>query len=84
MGRKQRPLCVYVELEEGVSLGKFLSQVRRQQGIALSDLQLEHDAGVPENAVAFLATVQEQKCAERAGLIASLREMEGVRFLETL
>ena len=83
MGRKQRPLCVYVELEEGVSLGKFLSQVR-QQGIPLSDLQLEHDAGVPENAVAFLATVQEQKHADRAGLIAFLREMEGVRFLETL
>lgn len=84
MGRKQRPLYVYVELEEGVSLGKFLSQVRRQQGIAFSDLQLEHDAGVPENTVAFLATVQEPKRADRAGLVASLRDMEGVRFLETL
>lgn len=83
MGRKQRPLCVYVELEEGVSLGKFLSQAR-QKGIALSDLQLEHDAGVPENAVAFLATVQEPSHADRAGLVASLRKTEGVRFLETL
>lgn len=83
MVRNQRSIDVYMELEVGVSLGEFLA-LAREKGISLSNLQLEHDTGTPEHVVSFLVTVRGKRREELFLMLQMLRELEGVRCLETL
>ena len=66
-----------------ISLGEFLA-LAREKGISLSNLQLEHDTGTPEHVVSFLVTVRGKRREELFLMLQMLRELEGVRCLETL
>lgn len=83
MAHNQRSADIYLELESGVSLGEFLSRAR-EKGILLHNLQLERGASGIEGVVAFSASVQSERRGELSLLLSILRELEGIRYLETL
>ena len=82
MRRNTAVLTVYIELNGGVPLGRFLREVR-EQGIDLSNVQMQTEAAA-EGDVGFLATVKRQKKESKAEILSAIRELPSVQFLEEL
>ena len=83
MRSRTRMVDVYIELDQAVSLGKFIRSLR-EQGMEISNIQREHDTAYGDEALSFTATIKGQKKTHQADLVRFLRKQEGVKYLEVL
>ena len=82
MRRNTAVLTVYIELNSGVTLGQFLREVREAE-LDLSNIQIQTEP-TAEHDICFLATVKQKKRENKAAILASIRELPSVQFLEEL
>ena len=74
---------VYIELDQSVSLGKFIRNVR-ERDLTISNIMREHDTAYGEEVLSFTATVKGQKKTHQEDLVRILKKQEGVKYLEVL
>ena len=74
---------VYIELDQSVSLGKFIRSLRDKEMI-ISNILREHDTAYGGDVLSFTATVKGQRKMHQAELIRTLKKQEGVKYLEML
>ena len=80
---RTRMVDAYIELDQTVSLGKFIRNIR-EQGLEISNIQREHDTTYGDEVLSFTATIKGQKKTHQAELVRFLRKLEGVKYLEVL
>ena len=83
MRRRTRVVDVYIELDQSVSLGKFIRTLR-ERDLEVSNIRREHDTAYGEEVLSFTATVKGQKKTNQAELVRILKKQEGVKYLEIL
>lgn len=83
MHRNSRILEVYVELDQRLSLGSFLRQVR-EMGLEVSSVQVEHDGALDEDSHAFIMTMKSPTKRNHDELLRAIRKLEGLAYLEEL
>ena len=83
MRSRTRMVDAYIELDQTVSLGKFIRNLR-DQGLEISNIQREHDTAYGDEVLSFTATIKGQKKTHQAELVRFLRKQEGVKYLEVL
>ena len=83
MRSRTRMVDAYIELDQSVSLGKFIRSLR-EQGLEISNIQREHDTAYGDEVLSFTATIKGQKKTHQADLVRFLRKQEGVKYLEVL
>ena len=74
---------VYIELDQSVSLGKFIRNVR-ERDLTISNIMREHDTAYGEEVLSFTATVKGQKKTHQEDLVRILKKQEGIKYLEVL
>ena len=80
---RTRMVDAYIELDQTMSLGKFIRNIR-EQGLEISNIQREHDTAYGDEVLSFTATIKGQKKTHQAELVRFLRKQEGVKYLEVL
>ena len=80
---RTRMVDAYIELDQTMSLGKFIRNIR-EQGLEISNIQREHDTTYGDEVLSFTATIKGQKKTHQAELVRFLRKQEGVKYLEVL
>ena len=80
---RTRMVDTYIELDQTVSLGRFIRNLR-DQGLEISNIQREHDTAYGDEVLSFTATIKGQKKTHQAELVRFLRKQEGVKYLEVL
>ena len=80
---RTRMVDVYIELDQSVSMGKFIRSLR-ERGLEVSNIQREHDSSYSSDVLSFTVTVKGQKKTHQADLGRFLRKQEGVKYLEVL
>ena len=80
---RTRMVDAYIELDQTVSLGKFIRNIR-EQGLEISNIQREHDTAYGDEVLSFTATIKGQKKTHQDDLVRFLRKQEGVKYLEIL
>ena len=83
MRSRTRMIDAYIELDQSVSLGKFIRAIR-EQGLEISNIQREHDIAYGNEVLSFTATIKGQKKTNQAELMKLIRKMDGVKYLEVL
>ena len=83
MRSRTRMVDVYIELDQSVSLGKFIRTLR-ERDLEVSNILREHDTAYGEEVLSFTATVKGQKKTNQAELLRILKKQEGVKYLEIL
>jgi putative Mg2+ transporter-C (MgtC) family protein len=79
---KARAVEIYVELAEGITLGAFIQGVRALE-LDINNVQIER-SGAVENGCELIATLKSKKRRKHDILMAELRQIEGVRYIEEL
>ena len=79
---KARVVEIYVELAEGITLGAFIQGVRALE-LDINNVQIER-SGAVENGCELIATLKSKKRRKHDILMAELRQIEGVRYIEEL
>jgi putative Mg2+ transporter-C (MgtC) family protein len=79
---KARAVEIYVELAEGITLGAFIQGVRALE-LDINNVQIER-SGAAENGCELIATLKSKKRRKHDILMAELRQIEGVRYIEEL
>ena len=80
---RTRTLDAYIELDNTITLGKFIRNIR-DQGLEISNIQREHDLAYDNPVISFTATIKGQRKTHQDELIRLIRKMEGVKYLEGL
>ena len=80
---RTRTLDAYIELDNTITLGKFIRSIR-EQGLEISNIQREHDLAYDNPVISFTATIKGQRKTHQDELIRLIRKMEGVKYLEGL
>ena len=80
---RTRTLDAYIELDNTITLGKFIRNIR-EQGLEISNIQREHDLAYDNPVISFTATIKGQRKTHQDELIRLIRKMEGVKYLEGL
>ena len=83
MHRRGRLLDIYFELAKGYPLGDFMRAVR-DMDLDISSIRLEADTVLSDGSSAFIATVKAKRRLEHTGLLAQLRTLQGVVYLEEI
>ena len=83
MHKKAKVLEIYIELDASCALGDFLRQIR-DKGIDVRDLQREQDSDSEGVTRAYFANLRLQKLQKHATILESIREIDGVVYLEEL
>lgn len=83
MHSKTRVVEIYVELEEGTTVGYFIRGVRNLE-LEISDIQMEQDGAAENDARGMIATLKAQKRTSHTVLIDKIRKIKGVRYVEEL
>ena len=83
MRRRTRVVDVYIELDQSVSLGRFIRNLRDHE-LEVNNILREHDTAYSEEVLSFTATVKGQKKTNQAELVRLLKKQEGVKYLEVL
>ena len=83
MRNNSRIMEVYVELENGITLGEFLRNAREAE-VAFSALQVEHEMLAKNGRLSLFATVKSKHRGEHAELLEKIRKLNGVLFSEAL
>lgn len=82
MRRNTAVLTVYIELNAGVPLGRFLREVR-DRALEMENIQVQAEA-TAEGDIGFLATVKRKKKEDKQTILTAIRELPSVQFLEEL
>lgn len=83
MRSRTRMVDVYIELDQSVSLGKFIRSLR-DHGLEVSNILRERDTAYGDEVLSFTATVKGQKKTHQDDLVRLLKKQEGVKYLEVL
>ena len=83
MRSRTRMIDAYIELDQSVTLGKFIRNIR-EQGLEISNILREHDIAYGDEVLSFTATIKGQKKTNQAELMKLIRKMDGVKYLEVL
>ena len=83
MRRKTKVLTVYAELLPNLNLGEFLRQAK-EQGLVISNTQLEHEHVSSDTGTCFLATVKSDLKLKRAELLEKLHSLSCLAYMEEL
>ena len=83
MHSKTRAVEIYVELEQGTTVGYFIRGVRNLE-LEISNIQMEQDSATENNARGMIATLKAQKRTSHTVLVDKIRQIKGVRYLEEL
>ncbi|MGN0976735.1 MAG: MgtC/SapB family protein [Faecousia sp.] len=83
MHRNSRFLEVYVELSPDISLGILLRRIR-ELGLEIESVQMEHEEPLEDGVRAFVLTLESRERRSHEALFRSIREIEGVAYLEGL
>ena len=83
MRSRTRMVDAYIELDQTVSLGRFIRSIR-EQGLEISNIQREHDIAYDDEVLSFTATIKGKKKTNQAELVRLVRKMDGVKYLEVL
>ena len=83
MHSKTRVVEIYVELEQGTTVGSFIRGVRNLE-LEISNIQMEQDGTAESNARGMTATLKAQKRTSHAVLMDKIRTISGVHYLEEL
>lgn len=74
---------LYIELEPHVSLGAFLRSAKAHE-LEMSGILKEYDSGYNDDALAFMVTLRGKKNLHRDEIVKTVRQFEGIRYLEPL
>ena len=80
---KTRSMGVYIEISDSMHIGNLVRQVR-ELGIDIEDIQLEHDSVPEDGARSLIATLKCKKRTDHISLMETIREIEGVIYLEEI
>ena len=80
---RTRMVDVYIELDQNVSLGKFIRNLRERE-LEVSNIMREHDTAYSDEVLSFTITVKGQKKTHQEELVRILKKQEGVKYLEVL
>lgn len=83
MHSKTRMVEVYVELEQGISLGHFIRDIRKLD-LEIGNVQIDAGDSVEHNARGIIATLKAKKRCSHTALMDKIRKIEGVTYLEEL
>ena len=83
MHSKTRMVEVYVELEQGISLGHFIRDIRKLD-LEIGNVQIDAGDSVEHNAWGIIATLKAKKRCSHTALMDKIRKIEGVTYLEEL
>lgn len=83
MHSKTRIVDIYVELEEGISVGSFIRGVRDME-LEISDIQIDRDNSTDQNILGMFATLKAKRRCSHTALMERIRKIDGVRYLEEL
>ena len=81
--KKVRQMELYVEVENGVSIGTLAKSIRRQ-GVQIESIQIDRDYAMDSTLRALLISIQTPKKTGRDELMALLEQIEGVVCLEEI
>ena len=79
---KTRAVEIYVELDEGTTVGYFIKGLRNLE-LQVSNVQIEQSAA-EGNARGMIATLKAKKRGKHEELMEKIRQIKGVRYLEEL
>ena len=80
---RTRMVDIYIELDQSVSLGKFIRNLRERE-LEVSNIMREHDTAYSDEVLSFTITVKGQKKTHQEELVRILKKQEGVKYLEVL
>ena len=83
MHSKTRMVEVYVELEQSISLGHFIRDIRKLD-LEIGNVQIDAGDSVEHNARGIIATLKAKKRCSHTALMDKIRKIEGVTYLEEL
>ena len=83
MRSKTRTLEVYIEIADSLNIGTLVRSIR-ELNVVIEDVQLEHDTVPEDGARSLIATLKCKKRTDHIPLMESIREIEGVIYLEEL
>ena len=83
MRRNTKILTIYVELSPGKSLRNFLI-CAQENGIVISNMQLEPSNAIGECTTSFVANVKKVKKQKKESILQIINEMSAVQYLEEL
>ena len=83
MHRKSKVVEVYLELNDHISLGEFLHQVRSME-LEVGDVEREYDSDPESGARAYIATLKAKSRRDRVDLLEKIQQIPGVSYLEEL
>lgn len=83
MHSKTRLVEIYVELEQGVTIGYFIRGVRELE-LEISNLQMEQEASAENSTWGLIATIRSQKRTNHGLMMEKIRKIKGVTYLEEL
>ena len=74
---------IYVELNEGTTVGNFIQQLR-DLGLDVAHLQFEEDAAAEDHVRGLIASLKSEKRFNHQVMMGKIRQLPGVRYLEEL
>ena len=83
MHMKGRVFDIYFELSEGYPLGELIRAVRAME-LEVFGIRMESDMALGDGASAFIATVKAKRRVAHAGILAELRKLPGIEYLEEI
>ena len=83
MHNNTRMVEIYVELNEGTTVGNFIQDLR-ELNLEVAHLQFEEDAAAEDNIRAIIASLKAQKRFNHQVVMGKIRQLPGVRYLEEL
>ena len=83
MRRNTKVLTIYAELKPNINMGEFL-RLAREEDLAISNVQLEHEHVSSDIGVCFLATVKCEHKMKRLELLETLQSMSCLSYMEEL
>lgn len=83
MHSKTRVVEIYVELEQGTTVGYFIRGVRDLE-LEISNIQMEQEGSTDSTVRGMIATLKAKKRCSHNALMDKIRQINGVRYLEEL
>lgn len=83
MRSRTRTLDAYIELDQTITLGKFIRNIR-EHGLEISNIHRVQDVTYDSDVISFTATIKGQKKTHQDELLRLIRKIEGVKYLEGL
>ena len=83
MHSKTRLVEIYVELEQGTTVGYFIRGVR-QLDLEINNLQMDAEITSESNVRGMIATIKAHRRSDHAQMMEKIRKIKGVTYLEEL